>query len=73
MAFQGIDLLEAFRSSTLRALLVRIDALPYDSPLWSRVMADQEAAQKAKPDEIRARQAEWKRRNDERRKREAAS
>lgn len=47
-------------------------SLPPDSPLAYSVLAEEEAAQKATPDEIRNRQAEWERRNAERRAREEA-
>lgn len=57
---------------TLRRLAVLLHALPYGSPLHEAIWAAEEAAKVAKPDEIRARQAAWERRNAERLAKEEA-
>ena len=75
MAFRGIDLRDLYRRGsglTPRRLLHLIRWLPYDDPVQALLRAEDEKAQKAPPELIRDRAAQWRAEN-ERRAREAAN
>lgn len=60
MAYQGIDLLDAFRGRiSARKLYVLLKALPADAPLWGAIKAAEEAALKPQADQIRDRTKYW--------------
>lgn len=74
MAFQGLDFRDLWRPGsgmTPRRLWVLLKAMPADAPFRLAVAEEMEKAQKPKPDTIRDRSAEWKRRNAERLAKEA--
>lgn len=74
MAFRGIDLRDLYRKGsglTPRRLFVLLRGLPADDLVWLDVKAAEEAALRAKPDEIRDRRAAFEARNQ--RAREAGS
>jgi hypothetical protein len=67
------DLARPESGLTLRRLSVLVNGLPFDSQTWRIRVQQYEQAQKATPDRIRSRQAEWKRRNEAARAKEAAN
>lgn len=73
MAHEGVDILDLFRPGstlTFRKLSLHIRSLPASAPLRAVLQEAEKNAYK-KPDLIRARQAEFERRNAERLAREA--
>lgn len=74
MAYEGIDLRDLFRPEsglTIRRLIVLIRALPPDAPLRAAIADATEKANRAAPQTIRDRQAEFHRRNEAAKAKEA--